>query len=362
MEVRGAPAIGCAGGVRGGAGLARAGFGDDPARGAARHRRDAAHGREPGRGAAPDGERHRQRARSARGGAGDLGPRISPPAAPSAPTARRCCPTRDGAHPLQRRRARDRRLRHRAGRDPRRRRRRQAPARAVRRDPPLPAGRAPDRLGAAAQDGIACEVIVDCAAAHFLSRGEIAAVIVGADRIARNGDGANKIGTLAWPRLLRFGVPFFVAAPATTLDPAWPTGAASPSRSAPPTRSASGRRRGSGRRPGAQPGLRRHPRPPRDRHRHRGRRPPRAVRVLTQAPNPLTNAGVLSRLPRSPGGSSFHVRRHRVGWKTISRRRRGDPARREARGSRRHQGHVRSAALRRRRRQGRRWAAPPWPA
>jgi methylthioribose-1-phosphate isomerase len=71
------------------------------------------------------------------------------------------------------------------------------------------------------QDGIPCEVIVDGAAAHFLSRGGVAAAVVGADRIARNGDVANKIGTLGVAAACSaFAVPFYVAAPATTLDAA----------------------------------------------------------------------------------------------------------------------------------------------
>ena len=70
-----------------------------------------------------------------------------------------------------------------------------------------------------AQDGISVEVIVDGAAGHLLSRGEIAAVIVGADRIARNGDVANKIGTVGLAGAASaFGVPFYVAAPTTTID------------------------------------------------------------------------------------------------------------------------------------------------
>lgn len=69
------------------------------------------------------------------------------------------------------------------------------------------------------QDGIVAEVIVDGAAGHFLSRGEISAVIVGADRIARNGDVANKIGTAGLAAAASvFGVPFYVAAPDTTID------------------------------------------------------------------------------------------------------------------------------------------------
>jgi methylthioribose-1-phosphate isomerase len=79
------------------------------------------------------------------------------------------------------------------------------------------------------QDGIPCEVIVDGAAAHFLSRGEIQLAVVGADRIARNGDVANKIGTAGVAASCHaFGVPFYVAAPRTTLDPATDSGARIP--------------------------------------------------------------------------------------------------------------------------------------
>jgi len=79
------------------------------------------------------------------------------------------------------------------------------------------------------QDGIPAEVIVDGAAAHFLSRGEIAAVVVGADRIARNGDVANKIGTVGVAAAASvFGVPFYVAAPMTTVDSGTADGAGIP--------------------------------------------------------------------------------------------------------------------------------------
>jgi methylthioribose-1-phosphate isomerase len=75
------------------------------------------------------------------------------------------------------------------------------------------------------QEGIPCEVIVDGAAAHFLSRGEVSLAVVGADRITRNGDVANKIGTAGVAAACQtFGVPFYVAAPRTTLDPAMETG------------------------------------------------------------------------------------------------------------------------------------------
>ena len=65
-----------------------------------------------------------------------------------------------------------------------------------------------------ARDGIPVELITDSMAGHFLSRGEVEAVVVGADRIAANGDVANKIGTYALAVLAKEnGVPFYVAAP-----------------------------------------------------------------------------------------------------------------------------------------------------
>lgn len=62
-------------------------------------------------------------------------------------------------------------------------------------------------------------IIPDNAAAHFMSKGEIDLVIVGADRIARNGDTANKIGTLEKAICAkRYSIPFYVAAPSSTFD------------------------------------------------------------------------------------------------------------------------------------------------
>ncbi|MGH9400330.1 MAG: S-methyl-5-thioribose-1-phosphate isomerase, partial [Thermoanaerobaculia bacterium] len=80
-----------------------------------------------------------------------------------------------------------------------------------------------------ARDGIPVELLTDGMAGHFLARGGIAAVIVGADRIAANGDTANKIGTYTLAVLAREnGVPFYVAAPTTTVDLACPDGSAVP--------------------------------------------------------------------------------------------------------------------------------------
>ena len=62
-------------------------------------------------------------------------------------------------------------------------------------------------------------LITDSMAGHFMSRGEISCVIVGADRIAANGDTANKIGTYTLAVLaMEHGIPFYIAAPTTTID------------------------------------------------------------------------------------------------------------------------------------------------
>jgi methylthioribose-1-phosphate isomerase len=79
------------------------------------------------------------------------------------------------------------------------------------------------------RDGIPVTVIADAMAAHLMSRGEIDLVVVGADRVAANGDVANKIGTYAVALAARaHGIPFYVAAPLSTLDPATSNGAAIP--------------------------------------------------------------------------------------------------------------------------------------
>ncbi len=69
------------------------------------------------------------------------------------------------------------------------------------------------------QEGIPCTLITDSMAGHLMSRGEVDVVVVGADRIAANGDVANKIGTYALAVLAqRHGIPFYVAAPLSTFD------------------------------------------------------------------------------------------------------------------------------------------------
>ena len=69
------------------------------------------------------------------------------------------------------------------------------------------------------REGIPCTLITDSMAGHLMSRGEVDVVVVGADRIAANGDTANKIGTYPLAVLAkRHGIPFYVVAPLSTFD------------------------------------------------------------------------------------------------------------------------------------------------
>jgi methylthioribose-1-phosphate isomerase len=79
------------------------------------------------------------------------------------------------------------------------------------------------------KDGIPVTVIADVMAGHLMKQGEVDVIVVGADRIAANGDTANKIGTYTVAVLAqRHGVPFYVAAPLSTVDLDTPDGAAIP--------------------------------------------------------------------------------------------------------------------------------------
>src|SRR2546430_12210928 len=80
------------------------------------------------------------------------------------------------------------------------------------------------------QEGIEHAIITDGAAGHFLGRGEVDLVLIGADCIAANGDTANKIGTYAKAVVARENhVPFYVAAPTSTIDFTVASGAKIPS-------------------------------------------------------------------------------------------------------------------------------------
>lgn len=75
------------------------------------------------------------------------------------------------------------------------------------------------------RSGIPATLLPDTAAASLISSGSVGAVITGADRVARNGDAANKIGTLGLALAARHaGVPFYIAAPASTFDAAAQSG------------------------------------------------------------------------------------------------------------------------------------------
>jgi len=79
------------------------------------------------------------------------------------------------------------------------------------------------------RDGIPVTLLTDNMAGFLMARGEINAVVVGADRIAANGDVANKVGTYTVAVLAReHQIPFYVAAPVSTFDPATPDGRSIP--------------------------------------------------------------------------------------------------------------------------------------
>ena len=79
------------------------------------------------------------------------------------------------------------------------------------------------------QENIPVTLITDNMAGHLMSRGEVDAIVVGTDRVAANGDVANKIGTYMVAVLAqRHNIPFYVACPLSTIDLAIPDGAAIP--------------------------------------------------------------------------------------------------------------------------------------
>ena len=79
------------------------------------------------------------------------------------------------------------------------------------------------------RNGIPFKLLSDGAAAYLMSRGEVDAVLAGADRIARNGDAANKIGTYGLAVLAKHhGIPFYVVAPTSTVDATTASGEAIP--------------------------------------------------------------------------------------------------------------------------------------
>ena len=141
--------------------------------------------------------------------------------------------------------------------------------------------------------GIPHRVVADSAAGSLMARGRVDRVIVGADRIAANGDVANKVGTYPLAVLAdRHGVPFYVAAPLSTIDPATPDGAEIPIEERDPAEVVGRRRR-------LQPRLRRDPRRAGHRDRDRGRGAGAALRRVDRE-----GAGRVTGDPSSPPPAS----------------------------------------------------------
>ena len=125
--------------------------------------------------------------------------------------------------------------------------------------------------------GVPHAVIADSAAAHLMSRGEVDCIVTGADRIAANGDSANKIGTYGLAvAAAHHRIPLYVVAPTSTIDPATATGRRDPDRGA-------RRRRDQQPLRGPQPRLRRHAGRADRGDRDGGRRAPAAVRGVAAA-------------------------------------------------------------------------------
>jgi len=83
--------------------------------------------------------------------------------------------------------------------------------------------------------GIAHRLVADVTAGSLMAGGEVDCIVVGADRIAANGDVVNKIGTYSLAVLANHhGIPFYVAAPTSTFDPTSPDGASVPIEQRPP--------------------------------------------------------------------------------------------------------------------------------
>jgi methylthioribose-1-phosphate isomerase len=79
------------------------------------------------------------------------------------------------------------------------------------------------------EDGIPATLVTDSMAGWLMAQGRVQAVVTGADRVARNGDAANKIGTYALSVLAAaHGVPFYIAAPSSTVDASLASGAEIP--------------------------------------------------------------------------------------------------------------------------------------
>ena len=151
------------------------------------------------------------------------------------------------------------------------------------------------------KDGIPTTVISDNMAGAMMKQGKIGAIVVGADRIAANGDVANKIGTYTVAILAKeHGIPFYVAAPISTVDLETPDGSKIPIEQRNAKRSDAHRRQtnGSRRSRGRKSRLRRNPREIRGRDHHRTRSGESSIRAVAA---PTSRAShVETRLAASP--------------------------------------------------------------
>ena len=143
------------------------------------------------------------------------------------------------------------------------------------------------------RDGISTTVITESMAGPLMRAGEIDLVVVGADRIAANGDTANKIGTYTVAVLAHeHKLPFYVAAPLSTIDLATPDGEHIPieERDQREVTHLGASRLTPDRRPDPEPGVRHHAAPLHRRHHHRARHLHRALygeslkKALEEAP------------------------------------------------------------------------------
>ena len=133
------------------------------------------------------------------------------------------------------------------------------------------------------KDGIPTTVISDNMAGVMMQQGKIGAIVVGADRIAANGDVANKIGTYTVAVLAKeHGIPFYVAAPISTVDLATPDGSKIPIEQRNPREVThiGGKANDARRSRDRKSRLRRNSRKIRSRHHHRTRHRPRPVRGI----------------------------------------------------------------------------------
>ena len=138
------------------------------------------------------------------------------------------------------------------------------------------------------------------AAGHLMARGEVDVVLVGADRVAANGDTANKVGTYPLAVLAaRHGIPFYVCAPTSSVDLATADGSAIPieERSPDEVLEFRGVRIAPRRHRGPQPGLRRHAGRAHHRDRHRGGRRRAPVRAAASARPPRRRVARWAAMP-----------------------------------------------------------------